>query len=136
MKIVKELSNSIENLDTLIKLSKEGKRIGVKYSEDILVSTPGFLFKVSSNETSEFGLADGEEKNVILNEGYYFDNSGDLYVKEGTMVIYEKIFDDNSGVIGDVVIGSIDGSSCYTQCLVAEDECSNALIGTNVYIVE
>lgn len=129
MKIVEELSNSIENLDNLIKLSKEGKKIGVKYSEDILVCGTDFILKKDTLE----GL--DKEEDLVLKEGYYIEK-GELFVKEGTLVVYEEIFDDNCGVLGDVIVGHVNGSPYIGQCLVAEDECSLAFIGTNVYIVE
>lgn len=129
MKIVEELSNSIENLDNLIKLSKEGKKIGVKYSEDILVCGTDFILEKDTLE----GL--DKEEDLVLKEGYYIEK-GELFVKEGTLVVYEEIFDDNCGVLGDVIVGHVNGSPYIGQCLVAEDECSLAFIGTNVYIVE
>ena len=129
MKIVKELSNSIEYLDSLIGLSKEGKKIGVAYSEDILVCGIDFIL-----EKGTFNGLD-EEDNIVLEEGFYFKNR-DLYVKEGTVVVYENICEDHCGVLGDTIVGYVDGVPYIGQCLVAEDECSNALIGTNVYIVE
>ena len=129
MKIVKELSNSIEDLDSLIDLSKEGKKIGVKYSEDILVCGVDFIL--------EKGTLNGlnEEDNIVLGEGFYFKNS-DLYVKEGTMVVYENICEDHSGVLGDTVVGYVNGIPYVGQCLVAEDDYNSAFIGTGVYIVE
>lgn len=129
MKIVEELSNSIENLDNLIKLSKEGKKIGVKYSEDILVCGTDFILEKGTLE----GL--DKEEDLVLKEGYYIEK-GELFVKEGTLVVYEEIFDDKCGVLGDVIVGHVNGSPYIGQCLVAEDECSLAFIGTNVYIVE
>lgn len=129
MKIVEELSNSIENLDTLIKLSKEGKKIGIKYSEDILVCGTDFILEKGTLK----GLA--KEDDLVLKEGLYIEK-GELFVKEGTLVVYEEICDDKCGVLGDIIVGHVNGVPYIGQCLVAEDECSLALIGTNVYIVE
>lgn len=129
MKIVEELSNSIEDLDSLIDLSKEGKKIGVKYSEDILVCGTDFILEKGTLK----GLA--KEDDLVLKEGLYIEK-GELFVKEGTLVVYEGICEDHSGVIGDIEVGCVGGTSYVAQCLVAEDECSLALIGTNVYIVE
>lgn len=129
MKIVEELSNSIENLDTLIKLSKEGKKIGVRYSEDILVCGTDFILEKGTLK----GLA--KEEDLVLKECFYIEK-GDLFAKEGTLVVYEGICEDLSGVIGDIEVGCVDGTPYVAQSLVAEDECSLALIGTNVCIVE
>jgi len=129
MKIVKELSNSIENLETLIELSNAGKKIGVKYSEDILVCGTDFIL---SKDTSE-GI--DKEEDLVLKEGYFIEKR-ELLVKEGTLVVYENICEDHCGVMGDVIVGHVNGVPYVAQCLVAEDECSLAFIGTNVYVVE
>ena len=129
MKIVKEISNKIEDLDSLIELSKEGKKIGVKYSEDILVCGTDFILEKGTSE----GL--DREEDLVLKEGFYIEK-GELFVKEGTLVVYEEICDDKCGVLGDIIVGHVNGSPYVGQCLVAEDECSLAFIGTNVYIVE
>ena len=129
MKIVEELSNSIENLDNIIKLSKEGKKIGVVYPKDIFVCG---IDSILAKGTLE-GL--DKKEDLVLKEGYYFDE-GELNIKKGTLVVYEEICEDHCGILGDVIVGHVDGVPYVGQWLVVEDDSDVKFIGTNVYIVE
>lgn len=129
MKIIEKLENKISNLGALVGLSKEGKKVAVKYSEDILVCEIDLIL----SEDNERGISSEEE--IVLKEGFYFKDK-ELYIKNNIYIVYNEICNDHSGILGTTLVGTVNGEPFYAQCLVAEDDENKDYIGLEVLIVE
>lgn len=126
---MERISNSIDVLDDLVFYSKEGKKIGIIYFDDVyLGSWDSCSCDVSIDTLDEF-------RKIALEDSFYLDGS-DIYARGGTLVTYEDIFDDTytCEVYGGVVLGYYWGCPVYLSSIIDREE-GSAFIGSEVYLL-